>query len=185
MEIIEFFQDIKIPATVIHVIAVVFGMGGALVSDVLFSFFSKDRKLNTTEIFTLSILRIVVFYSLILIALSGAIIFFSDIEKYSNSEKFLAKISILLMLLINGYVLNKYIWLRLLNKNFFTLKKERNIRKLAFACGAISVISWLSVCILGILDSLDMSYILIISIYLSVIFLGTIFSLLIEKREFD
>ena len=185
MEVIEFFQYIKIPATVAHVISVVFGMGGALVSDVLFSFFSKDKKLNTTEISTLSILRNVVFYSLILIALSGAIIFLSDIVQYANSAKFLAKMSILLVLLINGYVLNKYIWPHLLNKNFFTLKKERNIRKLAFVCGAVSVISWLSVCTLGILDSLSISYGLIIFIYLCIIFFGTIISLLVEKKEFN
>jgi hypothetical protein len=185
MEIIEFIQYIRMPATVVHVVAVVFGMGGALMSDVLFTFFSKDKKLNTTEISTLSILKDVVFYSLIIITLSGLVIFLSDIHKYANSAKFLAKMSILFVLIINGYVLDKYIWPHLLNKNFFTLKSERNIRRLAFVCGAVSVISWLSVCTIGVIDSLRMSYGLIIFLYMCVIIFGTIVSLMVEKKEFN
>jgi len=185
MEIIEFFQNIKIPATVIHVIAVVFGMGGALVSDLLFNFFSKDKKLNGTEISTLSVLKHIVFYSLMIIILSGIAIFLSDMEKYIRSVKFLSKMSILLVLLVNGYVLDKHIWPHLLNNNFFTARKERTTRKMAFACGAISVISWLSVCTLGVLDKLSISYGLIISLYLTVIAFGVAVSLLIEKRKFN
>ncbi len=185
MEAIEFFQEFKIIATVIHIIGVVFGMGGALVSDLLFSFFSKDKKLNKTEISVLVILKEVVFYGLIVIAVSGIAIFLSDIEKYSHSTKFLAKMSILLILLINGVVLNKYIWPHVINRNFFTLKKERNIRKLAFVCGAVSVISWLSLCTLGSIPKLNMSYGSIFLIYFLIVLFGIVISLFIEKRELN
>ena len=185
MEIFEFLQTIKIPVTIVHVIGVVFGMGGALVSDVLFSFFSKDKELNQTEISTLSLLSSLVLYSLIIITVSGIFIFLSDTTKYLNSAKFLAKMSILVILLINGYVLNKTVWPHLLNKNFFTEEKEKSTRKLAFACGAVSVISWLSVCTLGILDNLNMSYLLIISLYIVILLFGIIVSLFVEKNEFN
>ena len=185
MEIAEFFNNIETPLAIVHVGGVVLGMGGALVADMLFSFFSKDKKLNSTEIYTLSILSKLVLYSLIVIALSGLALFLSDVGEYINSAKFLAKMSILLVLLINGYLLNKYIWPHLLNKNFFTLKKERNIRRLAFVFGAISVISWLSVFALGSLHDLAVSYSSIISIYFVIVFLGIIISLWVEKREFN
>jgi len=185
VEITELLQEIKAPTTIVHVVAVIFGMGSALVSDVLFSFFSKDKKLNKTEIYTLTILRNIISYSLVFIIFSGIIIFLSDIAKYTNSAKFLAKMSIMVVLLLNGHVLNKYIWPHLLNKNFFTLKKERNIRRLAFACGAVSVISWLLVCTLGILDSLDMSYSLIILNYILILTAGIIISLIVERKEFN
>jgi hypothetical protein len=169
----------------VHVVTVILGMGSALVSDLLFSFFSKDKKLDKTEISTLSILSKVVFYSLIFITISGIFIFLSDTTKYLNSVKFLAKMSILFILLINGYVLNTMVWPHLLNKSFFILKKERGVRKVAFACGAISVISWLSVCTLGILDSLDKSYLSIISLYLLIVLFGIFISLLVEKKELN
>ncbi len=185
MDISEFFQLTKAPATVAHVISVIFGMGAALVSDLLFSFFAKDKKLNSTEFSTLDILSKVVLYSLVFISISGIFIFFSDVDKYLNSPKFLAKMSILVFLLVNGYLLNRYIWPHLLNKNFFTLKKERNIRRLAFVFGAVSVTSWLCVCVLGVLDKLNMSYSFIMTIYLGFIVVGSLVALAVEKKEFN
>ena len=185
MEFSEFFQNIKIPITILHILSVVLGMGSALVSDLLFSFFSKDKKLNKTELATLSILSKVVFYSLFVIVGSGLALFLANIERYLYSPKFLAKMSVLAILLINGYLLNKYVWPHLLNKNFFTLKKEHNIRRLAFACGAVSVISWISVLTLGVLNSLPMSYLAIMSAYLLIILFGVTVSLWVEKRELD
>jgi hypothetical protein len=185
MEAVEFFQYIKVPMTVAHVIAVVFGMGSALVSDALFSFFGRDKNLNNTELSTLSLLSKLVLYSLPLIILSGMALFLTNIDKYLNSNKFLAKMTILCILLLNGFVLNKYVWPHLLSNKFFTSKKERGIRKLAFACGAISVISWLSVCTLGILDNLSMSYNLILAMYLVVIVFGSLVSIVIEKKELN
>jgi hypothetical protein len=181
----EIFQDIKIPATIVHVLSVVLGMGGALVSDFLFSFFSKDKSLNKTEIATLSVLSTVVLYGLGLIILSGITIFLSDVTRYMNSDKFLAKMTILLILCINGYLLNKYVWPHLLNKKFFVARSERNIRRIAFVCGAVSVISWLSVCALGVVDSLPIPYIYIMGIYLGIIFFGSMVALLVERKEFN
>jgi len=185
MEIVEFFQNAKTPVTIVHVFGVVLGMGGALISDFLFSFFSKDKELNSTELSTLSILSKIIFWSLMLIVVSGLIIFLSDPGGYLESTKFMAKMSILAVLIANGYLLNKYVWPHLLNKDFFTSEKERNIRRLAFACGAVSVVSWLSVFTLGILDSIDMGYWSLIGIYLLIVSFGIVVALLVEKRELN
>lgn len=185
MEFIEILKEIKVPVTIVHVVSVVIGMGAALMSDVLFSFFSKDKKLNKTEISTLEILSKIVFYSLFVICISGIFIFLTDIGKYANSSKFLSKISILFILILNGYVLNTYIWPHLLGKKFFILKKEKNIRRLAFVCGSISIISWLSVLGLGVLDSLAINYLTLMGTYLLAITLGSIVSLVVEKFEFE
>lgn len=185
METIELFQSIKTPATIVHVLGVVLGMGGALVSDMLFSFFSKDKNLNKTELKTLSILSKLILYSLVVISISGVAIFLSDPSGYLASAKFLAKMTILVVLVLNGYLLNKYVWPHLLDRGFFTLKSERNIRRLAFVLGAVSVISWLSVFFLGMLDGLDMGYRLIISIYTMITLCGAGVALLIEKRELN
>ena len=185
MDNIDIFEYIKNPAIVLHVLSVVLGMGSALVSDILFNFFSKDKKLDATEITTLSILKNIVFYSLIVIVISGGTIFLSDIEKYTSSSKFMAKMSILLILLVNGYVLNKYIWPRMLGEGFFTSVAERNTRRVAFACGAVSVISWIAVCTLGVLNRLAMSYQFIMLSYLGIILFGVIVALIIEKREMN
>ncbi len=185
MDITEFFVSIKIPVTIFHVLSVILGMGGALISDLLFSFFSKDKKLSKTELSTLAILSSIVFYSLIFIIISGLFIFLSDIAKYLNSAKFLAKMSILAVLLVNGYVLNKSVWSHLFKKDFFISPREKNVRRFAFTCGAVSVISWLSVATLGVSNSLNMSYASIMLIYLTIIFFGILVALFVEKKEFN
>ena len=185
MELAEFFQNIKTPMTIVHVLGVIIGMGSALASDTLFSFFAKDKKLNKTEISTLSILAKIVSYSLVIIVISGIFIFLSDVEKYMSSIKFMAKMSVLAVLLINGYILNKYIWPHLITINFFTARNERGMRKLAFACGAISVVSWMSVFVLGMLDSISLGYGMIMSIYFLIILFGISVALEVEKRELN
>jgi hypothetical protein len=184
MELIEIFENIKLPATITHVISVIFGMGSALISDILFTFYSKDKKLNETEINTLSILSKVVQFSLIFIFLSGAILFLSDINKYLESSKFLSKMTILAVLLINGYFLNNYIWRNLLKKDFFISNKNRTVRRFAFVAGAISVVSWLSVCVLGILNSIELKYIEIMIVYIIIVAIGSIVSIIVENKKY-
>lgn len=171
-------------ATIIHVISVIFGMGSALVSDILFTFYSKDKKLNKTEINTLSILSKVVLISLFVIIISGLAIFLSDIDKYLNSAKFLSKMTIMVVLIINGYILNTYVWSHLLRDNFFTSRKERSVRRIAFVAGAISVVSWIAVCILGLLDTLSLDYSQIVLLYLSIVLSGSVVSLIIERNKY-
>lgn len=184
MEVGEFFVQARVPATVAHVVAVVFGMGAALVSDVLFSFFSRDKRLNRTEISILSVLAKIVTISLLVIALTGVMIFFSDSAKYLASTKFMAKMSILGILVINGYILHRYIWPHLLNKSFFFAKRERFARVAAFICGAVSVVSWLSVCVLGVLDGLPYAYSVIMALYIGILLCAAAVAVLIEQREF-
>lgn len=185
MDIQEIFQFIKVPMTIAHVLSVVLGMGAALVSDALFSFYSKDRELNDTEISTLSILSKIVFYGLILIALSGVGLFLSDIEKYTNSVKFLAKMSILSILLVNGYFLNRIVWPHLLSRNFFVADEERGVRRLAFACGAVSVVSWLAICALGVMDSIKYDYLMVMLAYAGITIFAILVALIMERIELN
>lgn len=185
METLEFFSYIKIPMTVVHVIAVVVGMGSALLSDLLFNFYAKDKSLNVTEKKTLDILSKVVWFSLLAIIVSGVCIFLSDTTKYLASDKFLAKMTILGVLLVNGYLLNSYAWKHLLRPGFFTARRESLARKVSFVGGSISVISWLSVCLLGVLDSSPIGYSSILAIYGVLIFIGVFSALFVENKQFE
>ncbi len=185
MEIIEFFSDIKIPMAVIHVISVVLGMGAALMSDVLFTFYGNDKKLSSMEIKTLKVLSNIVWIGLVIISMSGLGLFLSDIPKYIHSVKFLAKMSILAILLVNGYVLHKYIWKHIIARNFLVSKEKSHIRKFAFACGAISVLSWITICSLGVLDKVSISYGVLMAGYGVLIIGGVLVALLVESREFE
>lgn len=185
MEIAEFFTTIKTPLTVLHVLSVVFGMGSALVSDLLFTFYSKDKKMSETELKTLRLLSNVVWIALIVITLSGLGIFFSNIPKYIASTKFLVKMSIMAVLLVNGHVLHKFVWKHVIARQFLTSSKESFMRKVAFVCGAISVLSWIVMCILGVLKSIPLSYVQAVVSYLGIVIFGIGGALVIERIEFE
>jgi len=93
--------------------------------------------------------------------------------------------TILVVLVLNGFFLSKEIWPRLTKKGFLTDRKERKTRKIAFACGTISVISWISVLAFGVLNSVNFSYVGILAIYALILVFGIIVSQYIEKKKLD
>lgn len=181
----NFLSEYKAIITITHILGVVVGMGAALLSDFLFSFYSHDKKLSRSETSTLKILSNIVWFGLIIITLSGIGLFLSDIEKYLESTKFLAKMSILTVLVLNGYILNRYISKAMTRRGFLSYHKYTGLRKLAFACGSISIISWLSVLSLGVTSKIHLPYSALIELYGVVIIGGIIIALIVEKNTFE
>lgn len=187
MNLLTIFEFISPFSVAIHVLSVVCGMGGALIADILFSFYSKDRSFSRMEINTLEILSRIVKIALYAIVISGILVFLSDVEKYIVSAKFLAKMTILVALVLNGYILNTYVWSHILargSKSFFA-PNEKAVRQVAFVGGAISVVSWITLFMLGTLESVPYTYITILSLYASVVFLGAGVALMVEAFEFE
>lgn len=182
-EVIQFFSKYKHFFVIIHVFSVVIGMGTALVSDVLFNVYVKDKKINPTENKTLQILSRIVWIGLGFIVLSGFAIFLSDPSEHVNSVSFLVKMSIVLVLIINGFLFWKITHKALRKINFTDTNihhKYVRIRKLSFAFGAISVVSWLSAFVLGSMHSIPFSFWTAIGIYASIIILAIIASQILD-----
>lgn len=181
----NFIFEYKAAFTIIHLLGVVVGMGAALVSDFLFSFYSHDKRLSPFEKNTLNLLSNIVWTGLMIITVSGIALFISDIEKYLVSTKFLVKMSILAVLVLNGYVLHRYISQSMIKRGFLSYHKYTGLRKLAFACGAISVISWLSVLSLGVLHRVHLSYSALMSVYGVIVAGSIIIALIVERNTFE
>lgn len=187
MNLLSIFEFISPFSVAIHVLSVVCGMGAALIADLLFSFYSKDRSFSRMEINTLEILSRIVKIALYAIVISGILVFLSDVEKYIVSAKFLAKMTILVALVLNGYILNTYVWSHILargSKSFFA-PNEKAVRQVAFVGGAISVVSWITLFMLGTLESVPYTYATILSLYASAVFLGAGVALMVEAFEFE
>ncbi len=187
MNIFSIFTYLSPVSTTVHVLSVVCGMGGALIADLLFSFYAKDKSFSKLEINTLSLLSRVVKISLYVIIVSGLFVFLSDVEKYLVSAKFLAKMTILVLLVLNGYILNTYVWSHIQgrrSKSFFA-PNEKVVRQVAFVGGAISVVSWITLFVLGTSESIPYAYSAILSLYVSFLFLGAGVALMVEALEFE
>lgn len=180
-----FLSEYKSIITIIHVLGVVIGMGAALMSDFLFSFFSHNKKLSHSETYILRLLGNIVWVGLLITTISGFGIFLTDIEAYQISTKFLVKMSILAILLLNGYILHRYISKSMIKIGFLSLDKFTRLRKISFACGSISLISWVSVLALGVLNSVTFPYKTLMGMYFIVISIGIIVSITIEKNTLE
>jgi hypothetical protein len=180
----ELFAEYKQLFTIFHVAAVVVGMGAAINTDILFTFFGINKKLSRTEIGTIRFLSHVVTVALGAILLTGLLLFLSNPAGYLASAKFLTKMSIVVLLCVNGFLLHQYVFKHISDKNFLTAKREYNIRRVAFALGAVSFVSWFSAMSLGVLDKITISYPAAFSIYAILILCAVVVSQLIVSRFF-
>jgi len=180
---LQFFAEYKQFSLIIHVFSVIVGMGGALVSDVLFNVYVKDKRINPTENKTLQVLSKVIWISLGVIVLSGLLIFLSDPTGYAKSEKFLLKVIIVAVLIFNGFLFLKITHKALKKIDFIDTNSHHKyvrIRKASFAFGAVSMVSWLSAFVLGSIQSLPVSLSQAVVLYVLVIIIGIIGSQIAE-----
>lgn len=181
MEPVPFIAEYKYVFVIIHVLAVVLGMGAALVTDILSFKFGFNKHLSKFEVATVRFLSQVVTAALVLIVLTGATTFLSNPEGYSQSVKFLTKMTVVGVLVINGYLLHRYVFTHIGDPRILTSPRARTLRKLGFALGAISVVSWVSALSLGILLHISVSYDLAIAIYGFVLIGAIVLSQVIES----
>ena len=181
--VIQFFSEYKQFFTIAHVFFVIMGMGAAMVSDVLFNVYIKNKKINPTENKTLEVLSRIIWISLGLIVLSGMALFFSNPGFYMQSAKFLVKMSIVLVIILNGFLFWKITHASLKEINFTDTNSNHKyvrIRKLSFAFGAVSLVSWLSVFLLGSIRSIQLSFSYAILLYVIIIIFVILGSQIVE-----
>ena len=87
------FLDQKTIFTIIHILGVAIGAGGAYVSDMIFMSSIRDQKISKTEMRFLTLGSIFVWAGLVTLIASGIGILLTDTEGYLSSSKFLANMS--------------------------------------------------------------------------------------------
>ena len=184
MKTIQFFADNEQIFLILHVLCVIIGMGSALVADLLFNFYSKNRILNSTERKTLNLLFHVIWISLLGIILSGGALFFSNPEYFAHSQKFISKMLLVVVLLINELFLHIFVSPHFADRGLLKFKDKRRIRQYAFASGAISVLSWLTIMVLGMLSGIPFTalHFFMLYVFVAVCVVGVV--LAIEKKQF-
>lgn len=183
LETIEIFAEYKQWFVIMHVFSVILGMGTALVSDILFNVYIKDKKINPTENTTLQVLSRIVWISLGGIVLTGFAIFLSDPVVYMQSVKFLVKMSIVLVIIVNGYLFWKITHASIRKINFTDINSSHKyvrIRRLSFAFGAVSIVSWLLAFVLGSVSSIPVSFGIAMTVYAGMLIIAIIGSQIVE-----
>lgn len=168
VEIMPLLVWLQKPILILHLLGFALGVGGATISDILFLKFLKDFQISEEEDKILRTMSQIVWVGLLIVIISGVGLFIPNSAELLGSSKFLVKMTAVLIIIINGSFLNLILSPRILRLDLNTgieVKKAHMMRKIAFALGGISFVSWYIAFILGVLKHVDLTYFELISFY--------------------
>ncbi len=181
----EEILNLKFAWTILHLIGVAVGLGGALFGDFLFFKATKNGIVSATEFRTLHTASHFLVVGLVLLCISGAGLFSLDSAKYLASTKFLSKMAIVAVIAINGIIFHRHHFKTLRQLIGVSLRHSALFRRESvgiFISGGISVTSWLFALALGSLQALPYSILQILSVYLVVLVVGISAALVLRVR---
>lgn len=127
-----------------HFLGFILGFGGALVSDFLFFRFLRDMKISKSEKEILEYISKMIWLGVLVLFVTGILLFIPNSVRLLSSASFIVKMTLVAIILLNATVLNFYVSPRLLKLGVAASSKNMRLRRIAFACGAISMITWYS-----------------------------------------
>lgn len=179
---------------ILHAVAMAIGLGAATLTDIFFFKFLKDFKISEGETDVMRTLSQVIWFALALVVATGLGLFIPEASALAASSKFLVKVIVVMVIIVNGAVLNLFITPRLSQISFGEAHDHKpgelhHIRKVAFALGGISITSWYTAFLLGSFRSIPLPFVWILALYLGVLAIGIIGSQIMErafsKRAFE
>lgn len=179
------FVDVKTALLVVHLIGLALGVGGALLSDAMFFVSIRDWRISKTELKFLTLGSSSVFLGLLLLIASGSGMFLLDPERYLESSKFIAKMTIVLILIVNGLILHNLQIPHLKDmaeRGASTRVHMLELRSLFLLSGVLSIVSWLAALTLGAFRVLPWPYLIIMGVYASAVLLGFLIAFLFRDR---
>ena len=179
------FITVKTIYLIAHIFGVILGAGGAFASDAIFFKTVKDGVIEATELGFMKLMSKLVWGGVVILIISGVLLFFTDPAGYLASSKFLVKVTIVAVIVINGIIfhfihlphISNHVGLKI-NESPTFLKKSTFL----MASGAVSMVSWISTVILGMLRKMPYSYFEILSLYLFLVIFAIIISLVAKKK---
>lgn len=179
------FIDTKTVYTIIHVFGAIIGAGGAFVSDGMFFDTVKDGQVAKRELEFMKLGGKFVWLGLSILFVSGILLVSTDPSTYLASHKFLVKVTIVGIIVLNGIIfhtihiphIRNHLGIKLSESVTF-LKKSSFI----MMSGALSFVSWVFTVILGSLRHVPYQYTEILSVYVVCVALAMIVALNMKNR---
>ena len=182
------FLTIKTIYLIIHVFGAILGAGGAFISDAIFFKTIKDGVIENTELSFMKLVGKLVWLGVFILIVSGTLLFFTSPVDYLNSPKFLVKVTIVAIIILNGIIfhlihlpnISRHLGLKINESQTFRKKSTFLI-----VSGAVSMVSWISTVILGMLRQVPYSYLEILSLYFLLLIFAIVISILTKNRIFN
>jgi len=179
------FLDLKTIYLIVHIFGVILGAGGAFTSDAMFFSTVKDGVVDKHELRFMRLGGRLVWLGILVMIISGIFLVSTDPVKYLSSSKFLVKITVVGVIIINGIIFH-FLHLPFLKKhlNLKFSKSKTFIKNTSFlmASGALSMVSWITAVILGMLKHVPYTYFEILSVYITLVLVAVTGSFVTRKK---
>lgn len=187
IELVPLLAKYKTFIVILHALAAAIGLGAATVTDIFFFRFLKDYKISTGENEMMKTLSNVIWFALGLMIVTGVGLFLPESERLLESSKFLTKLVAVGVVIVNGIFLNFVVSPRLVDISFGEPHDHKSgelhfMRKLSFALGAVSIVSWYTIFILGSLKSIPVSFGTALSLYVLLLASAITMSQLFDRK---
>lgn len=159
-------MDLRIILVILHIVGTVLGAGAATVTDYLIFKFAKDKKIDKDEFQILHTISDLIWAGLFLLLATGFgfislhLADFQDVRDTYSIDKIWAKITVVIILTMNGFFVHYYVLPTLKKRRGKTLVTPSFMKKSfwIFSPGAISSVSWYTALVLGAWRGLAANY---------------------------
>lgn len=170
----------------LHLVGLALGLGGATITDIFFFRFIKDFRISHEEASVMNTLSQVIWTGLAMLILTGIGLYLPNQDPLNHSSKFLLKMVVVAVILVNGAVLNLKVAPQLIHITFggphaLMSANLTSLRRLSFALGAISMTSWYSAFLLGMTRTIPLPFSTLLAIYGCVLLAAIVASQLTER----
>jgi hypothetical protein len=184
----EFFIEAKPIIIVLHALAAAVGLGAVVTTDTLFFKFLKDFRISRKEADTLDTISKIIWTAILLLLITGVLLYLSAPLDYLAKSKFITKVIVYVIVVLNGIALNAVISPYLIklsfNEDAEVLRKNRKfrlLRRISFASGALSMVSWFVIFILGSIRGIPVTTVQALTVYLGLVIIAVSGSQLFAK----
>ena len=171
-------MELKTVLIVLHLLGVAIGAGSAYASDFTFIRSIRDGAIDQKECTRLRRFSRFVWGGLAVLTISGIGLFLTDPSHYLSSSKFLAKMTIVAVLVANGVIFHQFHLPRLIDGTW-----TRHQRFLIVS-GILSFCSWGSAIFLGFLRQTPLTYVHLLTLYVGIVAVGICVGLLVRRIVF-
>lgn len=184
--LVSFSAEYKSIFVMVHLFAMVLGLGGATYCDILLLKFLKDLRICQKEAEVIHTLSYVILVGIILSFLSGGMLFLADMDRLMVSGKFWAKMVAFCILTVNGFLLHRIVLPKLIDFSFhkevFMFRDILHLRHIGMIMGAVSGTSWYMAFLMGSFRSFPFSFWELIGMYFVVMGVAIFGALVFEKK---
>ncbi len=191
-ELVEpFLVQFRSPIYAFHVLFMGFGIGAATLNDVLFFKFLKDLRISEQEAAVLKTVNEFIWFAIGFILLTGLALYLPELGPRIGSSQTLMKMLIFLVIIVNAAFLNLTIAPKLVRISFGQEHDHKagelvRARRLAFLLGPVSLVSWYSAFVVGVMPTnAGYAFREMLTVYVVLLIVGMVIGWIHECRLCD